>query len=117
VVEGVARTLDPELDMWTTAEPVVREWIETNLGAEGRLAEAAEGAASFGRFFSQVPGLLARAEHTAEALAEMADAGIRLDDATVEAVARARARRERSGRVALWIGAIALAVIAVTLIM
>ena len=37
VVEGVARSLDPKLDMWTTAEPVVREWIERNLGPVGRL--------------------------------------------------------------------------------
>ncbi len=27
VVEGVARSLDPRLDMWTTAEPVVRAWL------------------------------------------------------------------------------------------
>src|SRR5258708_35318282 len=31
VVEGVARTLDPQLDMWTTAGPVGREWVERNL--------------------------------------------------------------------------------------
>jgi ubiquinone biosynthesis protein len=117
VVEGVGRTLDPELDMWRTAEPVVGEWIAANLGPEGRIADAAEGAASFGRFFGHVPGLLARAEHTAEALAEMAEAGIRLDDTTVDAIARARARRDRSGRLALWIGAIALAAIALTLLL
>ena len=40
VVEGVARTLDPRLDMWTTAEPVVREWIERNLGPAGQLEAA-----------------------------------------------------------------------------
>ena len=34
VVEGVARSLDPKLDMWTVAEPVVREWIERNLGTD-----------------------------------------------------------------------------------
>ena len=27
VVEGVARKLDPQLDMWATAEPVVGGWI------------------------------------------------------------------------------------------
>jgi ubiquinone biosynthesis protein len=43
VVEGVARSLDPKLDMWTVAEPVVREWIERNLGPAGRLEDAAEG--------------------------------------------------------------------------
>jgi len=37
VVEGVARALDPKLDMWRTAEPVVREWLERHLGAAGKL--------------------------------------------------------------------------------
>src|SRR5262249_55977060 len=37
VVEGVSRSFDPKLDMWATAEPVVREWIERNLGPAGRL--------------------------------------------------------------------------------
>ena len=50
VVEGVARSLDPKLDMWTAAEPVVREWIERNLGPVGRLEDAAEGAGEIGRF-------------------------------------------------------------------
>jgi len=44
VVEGVGRSLDPKLDMWSTAEPVVREWIERNLGPAGRLEDAAQGA-------------------------------------------------------------------------
>src|SRR6202008_1107007 len=42
VVEGVARSLAPKLDMWTTAEPVVREWIERNLGPPGRLRGGTE---------------------------------------------------------------------------
>ncbi len=42
VVEGVARTLDPRLDMWSTAEPVVRSWIEENLGPLGKLHDAGE---------------------------------------------------------------------------
>ncbi len=32
VVEGVARKLDPQLNMWATAEPVVGAWIAENLG-------------------------------------------------------------------------------------
>ena len=47
VVEGVARSLDPKLDMWKTAEPVVREWVERHLGPAGRLEGAAEGASEF----------------------------------------------------------------------
>lgn len=116
VVEGVARTLDPELDMWAVAEPVVKDWMEANLGPEGRLHDAAEGAATLGRFVGQVPGLLARAEHAAELFAEMAQGGLRLDEATVEDIARARARRDRSARAALWVCALALAVIAFNLV-
>ena len=35
VVEGVARSFDPNLDMWSDREPVVREWIERHLGPPG----------------------------------------------------------------------------------
>jgi len=45
VVEGVARTLNPNLNMWTASEPVVRAWIEEKLGPQGRISDAAEGAA------------------------------------------------------------------------
>ncbi len=37
VVEGVARSFDPKLDIWKISEPVVREWIERNLGPVGRI--------------------------------------------------------------------------------
>ena len=37
VVEGVARTLNPNLNMWVTAEPVVRQWIERKLGPVGKI--------------------------------------------------------------------------------
>ena len=35
VVEGVARHLDPTVNIWTAAEPIVKEWIEKELGLEG----------------------------------------------------------------------------------
>src|SRR5262249_56625192 len=36
VVEGMARTLDPQLDIWTTAAPVGREWLRHHLGPTGQ---------------------------------------------------------------------------------
>ncbi len=115
VVEGVARTLDPKLNMWTTAEPVVREWIEMKLGPQGRIEDAAEGAASLGRLFGAFPELVSEAQRTAHLLAGMADhGGLRLDRETTEALAEAQARHGRFGRIALWVGAIALAVLAIT---
>ena len=56
VVEGVARSLDPKLDMWTTAEPVVREWITRNLGPAGRLEGAVQGAGEIGHFLVRRAG-------------------------------------------------------------
>ncbi len=112
VVEGVARNLDPELDMWTTSEPVVGEWIRRNLGPEGALHSAAEGASNLGRLLLTAPELLARGERIAAGLAEMARDGFHLDRESVEAIAAEEARRTRSGRIALWIAALSLAAIA-----
>lgn len=112
VVEGVARGLDPGLNIWTAAEPIAREWIEANLGAAGALKDAREGAGEMGKLFSQVPGLIAEAERTVGALAEMARGGVRLDEATIARLADAEAERTRSGRMALWIAAAALCALA-----
>jgi len=112
VVEGVARGLDPGLNMWTAAEPIARQWIEDNLGPIGRLREAGEGASEIGKVLANLPALLTQGQQTAVALNEMAKGGFRLDEDTVRAIAREEARRTRWGRVALWIGALSLAVLA-----
>ena len=56
-------------------------------------------------------------DQTLTALAEMARGGIRLDETTIGRIAEAEARRTRSGRIALWIGALALAVLAAVVAM
>ncbi len=55
VVEGVARKLDPHLNMWATAEPVVGGWIADNLGPRGRLADAGAALATVGRLLADIP--------------------------------------------------------------
>ncbi len=39
MVEGVATALDPDINMWEVAEPVVREWLRSELGPEALLAD------------------------------------------------------------------------------
>jgi ubiquinone biosynthesis protein len=117
VVEGVARSLDPDLNIWSAAEPIAKEWIEANYGVTGRLREAGEGAEVLGKVMAEVPRLLEQAERTALALADMARGGFKLDDDTVERLAAAQAHHGRWARLALWTGALALAAIAVWLIM
>ena len=90
VVEGVARSLDPKLDMWSTAEPVVREWMTRNLGPAGKLEGAMQGAGEIGRFAGNVPGLLTRGARVLDQLDEIT---ARRPDAVA-----ADHRRDRQGR-------------------
>jgi ubiquinone biosynthesis protein len=99
VVEGVARTLDPKLDMWTVAEPVVREWMERHLGPVGRIENAAEGAAGL---LANVPTLMSRGAVLVEQLDAITRDGLVLAPETVAAIGAAEARRTRWTRVALW---------------
>jgi ubiquinone biosynthesis protein len=109
VVEGVARALDPKLDMWKVAEPVVREWITRNLGPAGRIEHAAEGALEVGRFLGEVPGLLSRGAVLLGQLDAATRDGLLLAPETVAAIGRAEARRSRWGTAALWTIAVLLA--------
>ncbi len=63
VVEGVARTLDPKLNVWTTSEPVVGAWIEQNLGPIGKLQDVGRAASTLARFASNLPAVLLRGEN------------------------------------------------------
>jgi ubiquinone biosynthesis protein len=112
VVEGVARTLDPAFNMWRTAEPVVGGWIRENLGPRGLLSDAREGAVALLALARHAPELSARAERLSRELDIMAQEGLRFDQATAEAIGQAEARHSRSGRVALWVIALALVWIA-----
>jgi ubiquinone biosynthesis protein len=113
VAEGVARSLDPQLDMWKTSEPVVREWIERHLGAAGRLETVAESAGEVGRFLGAVPALLSRAARVADQLDAATRDGIVLAPETVAAIAAAEARSSRWSGIALWVIAALLAILVV----
>jgi ubiquinone biosynthesis protein len=80
VVEGVARKLDPQLNMWSTAEPVVGAWIADNLGPLGRLEDAGRGLSSLSAFLANAPGHLekiaARLEMDATAAVVQAEHGL-----------------------------------------
>jgi ubiquinone biosynthesis protein len=95
VVEGVARSLDPHLDMWKVSEPVVGGWIARNLGPIGRLETAATALGNLAALAPRLPRLF----DAVELLAARA------------AVADGR-RRRRFTALPLWVGALALVAIA-----
>jgi len=63
LVEGVARMLDPDLDIWTISEPIVSEWIKRQAGPRGKLAQAGENFATFVETLAEMPKLVQRASN------------------------------------------------------
>jgi ubiquinone biosynthesis protein len=106
VVEGVARGFDPKLDIWKVADPVVREWIERNLGPIGRIEGAVAGAGELGRVVASLPSLATRAVTVLEQLETMTREGLTLSEETIAAMGRTEGRKSRWRTIALWIIAV-----------
>jgi ubiquinone biosynthesis protein len=68
VVEGVARTLDPNLDIWKTADPVVSGWIRSNLSPVRQAENAAKAVSTLARLATDAPDVLHRFERVLKAL-------------------------------------------------
>jgi len=112
VVEGVARNLDPDFDMWSTAEPVVGEWIARNLGPIGKIEGALAGAGELGKLAAALPALATRAAMLVERADALTRNGMVLAPETVDAIARAETRQSRWRTRALWVIAAALVALA-----
>jgi ubiquinone biosynthesis protein len=103
MAEGVSRRLDPSLNIWTLAQPLIEDWMRENRGPEARIRDAAQDVA---RALERLPGTLADLERVG---ADLASSGLKLHPDTVKALS---AGQNGSGRrrCALWIGVAALAV-------
>lgn len=62
LVEGVARALDPHLDIWTVAEPVVGDWLRKEAGPIGQIETLSEHLKVMAEAAGRVPVILAQAE-------------------------------------------------------
>ena len=58
VVEGVARSLDPRINIWHVARPVVENYIRKNMGPRAALHDLARTASVLSRYGPRLPGLL-----------------------------------------------------------
>ena len=60
MIEGVASKLDPDINMWETAEPFLREWMRSELGPETFLADRI---VDMVRAFKKLPDLIHRIDY------------------------------------------------------
>src|SRR5690606_12651944 len=109
----VARSLDPDFDMWSASEPIIRDWFARNMGPLGVLEDVAGAARWMRRLIAVLPELGERAGDVTRGLARQSREGLALHPDSVEAIATAAARRIRRGQLALWVIAIAGVVMAI----
>ena len=98
VAEGVARAYDPQLDIWKTCDPVVRSWIEENIGPKAKLEDAGKSIADLARLATHLPQTLATAE---SALSRISQHGFDLSPQALESMAQ----RQKSSDYRLLFGA------------
>ncbi|MFZ9131984.1 MAG: 2-polyprenylphenol 6-hydroxylase [Gemmobacter sp.] len=94
VVEGVARSLDPQVNIWEVARPVVEAYVRDNVGPKALARDLARTARVLARFGPRLPGLVEAA------LIRQAD--------PPKAPAPVRARRLRSAAVGAVLGGAAV---------
>ena len=58
-VEGLARQLDPDLDLWKTAKPILEKWISQQLGWRGLVEGLKAEAPSWASILPTLPRLIA----------------------------------------------------------
>lgn len=85
VVEGVARNMDPEHNMWESAKPVARRWMEQNVGLEAQLRRGGEELRVIAAMLRRLPHAL---ETGAEVLRRIAER-----EAAVHSIHPGRGRR------------------------
>lgn len=115
LAEGVARTLNPELNMWRAAEPVVKEWLTRQLGPANKLKSMKEGLGAIDHFLDNLPAHLTNLEEDLEGLASVARALRGMDEASVTALLSGKSRRGGASAIAIWLIAAASITIAVLL--
>jgi ubiquinone biosynthesis protein len=103
LVEGVARALDPELDVWTISEPIVGDWVRREAGPLGRLEDLADRLRIAADTIGRLPAIFDKAEAA-------------LDDYELEKRSAARRNRRRMIITSFWLFVIVAILLVIRLI-
>jgi ubiquinone biosynthesis protein len=107
--EGTGRKLNPNVNIWELARPLIEDWMRENRGPEARAAEAL---AAVARTVERLPALLRDVERAASLVA---DGGLKLHPESVQRVADVLQRRRAALVWSVWAATAAVAVLAALL--
>lgn len=109
-VEGLARQLYPELDLWHTAKPFLEQWLKTQVGPKAFLKKLKEYAPIWAERLPELPNILIRAA-SGNTTASLVQRNYQPVTQQNEAFKKQRASRFWQG---LWMGVSLIAVCSLT---
>jgi ubiquinone biosynthesis protein len=110
LVEGVGRRLDPEVNIWALAQPLIEGWMRDNRGPEAQLRQRLETVADI---IDRLPRLIRNLDTLVD---DMARDGVVLHAETIASHAAEQAKRMYLAVIPLWLAAAALVAIALALV-
>ena len=102
VVEGVARSLDPKLDLWSTSEPVVAGWIREKLGPAGIMQDLGQSVSVLSRLAQKLPDLIEQSGILVQNMNLDERSSMRSSQDRLELMCQTQVRQSRSIGLALW---------------
>jgi len=102
-IEGLGRQLDPELDLWVTAKPILERWMDEQIGSRGLMDRLQQESVQWAQLLPALPRLAHRA---------LATIGERRDPGLETRLLQQMVREQRGIRRALWTLAAAASVLA-----
>jgi ubiquinone biosynthesis protein len=57
-IEGLGRELDPDLDLWATAQPFLEQWMLQQVGPQRLLQDLKDQAPRYAKLLPELPGLI-----------------------------------------------------------
>lgn len=109
VVEGVARALDPDFDIWEASRPVAEGWMKDQLSPKARFDEARETLTALGGAVRLLPEFL---HNVGEISRQLAAGGLKLHPETVRDIVAMQGRPSLLTRALPWL-ALAAAIVAI----
>lgn len=112
IAEGVARMLNPELNLWKASEPVVKDWLKEQLGPAAKLKKMSTSLKALDQFMDEIPQHLTVLEKNMSGLSRIAGKVQDMDEKQIERFLERSQDKSIFEKLALWIIAISLGIIA-----